>query len=84
MNSNRSEHRGTCDLGFADLFRLAKKRDWTPDEERTFQALDQAGRNAAVVMLAREAGGIRIDDRVGTDGITYTAFWREDGPPAAE
>jgi hypothetical protein len=84
MNSNGPERGGDCELGFADLFQLAKKRDWTPDEERAFQALDQAGRNAAVVRLAREAGGIRTEDRVGTDGVTYTAFWREDGPPGAE
>ena len=76
--------RGDCSLGFADLFRLAKKRDWSPEEERAFQALDQDGRNAAVVELAREAGGIRTEERVGTDGVTYTAFWREDLPPATE
>ena len=76
--------RGNCSLGFADLFLLAKKRDWTPQEKRAFQTLDQAGRNAAVVALAREAGGIRTEDRVGMDGVTYTAFWREDGSPAAE
>ena len=69
-----------CSLGFADLFRLAKKRDWTPAEERAFQEMDQEARNAAVVALAREAGGIRTEDRVGTDGVIYTAFWLEDGP----
>jgi hypothetical protein len=67
-----------CSLGFADLFRLAKKRGWTLDEERTFQALTQPERNAAVLELAREAGGIRTEDRIGTDGQVYTAFWLED------
>jgi hypothetical protein len=67
-----------CSIGFADLFRLAKKRDWTADEERVFQALDQEARNTAVVELAREAGGIRTENRVGTDGLIYTAFWLED------
>lgn len=75
--------RPDCSLGFADLFRLAKKRDWTRAEERVFQALDQEGRNAAVVELAREAGGIRTEDRVGTDGVIYTAFWLEDEPRPA-
>ena len=67
-----------CSLGIADLFRLAKKREWTPAEERAFQAMNQEARNAAVAALAREAGGIRTEDRVGTDGVTYTAFWLED------
>ena len=68
-----------CSLGFADLFRLAKKREWTAAEERDFQGMDQEARNAAVVALAREAGGIRTENRIGTDGVTYTAFWLEDG-----
>ena len=42
--------------------------------------MNQEARNAAVVALAREAGGVRTEDRVGTDGVTYTAFWLEDGP----
>ena len=71
-----------CSLGFADLFRLARKRDWTPAEERAFEGMDQEARNAAVVELAHEAGGIRTEDRVGTDGVVYTAFWQEDGPSA--
>ncbi len=72
-----------CSLGFADLFRLAKKREWTPTEERAFAGMSQEARNAAVVALAREAKGIRTEDRVGTDGVTYTAFWLEDEPPSA-
>lgn len=65
-----------CELGFADLFRMARDRDWTRDEERLFQALDQPTRNAFVKQLAAEAGGVETADRVGTDGIIYTAFWR--------
>jgi hypothetical protein len=67
-----------CSIGFADLFRLAKKRDWTAEEERTFAALTQPERNAAVLELAREAGGIRTEDRLGCDGLVYTAFWQEE------
>jgi hypothetical protein len=73
---------GDCSLSFADLFRLAKKREWTPDEERAFQGMDQEARNAAVVALAREAGGVHTEDRVGTDRVIYTAFWLEDQPPS--
>lgn len=68
-----------CTIGFADLFWLAKKRGWTDAEERAFQALSQPDRNAAVMELAREAGGIHTEDRIGTDGQVYTAFWLEDG-----
>jgi hypothetical protein len=66
-----------CSMGFADLFRLAKGREWTEEEVREFQALDQAGKNRMVKQLAAEAGGVRTADRVGTDGVVYTAFWRE-------
>ena len=69
-----------CTVGFADLFRLARKRGWTAEEERAFQSMTQPERNAAVLELAREAGGIRTEDRLGTDGQVYTAFWLEETP----
>ena len=65
-------------MSFADLFHLAKQRPWTPDEEREFTALDAQSRNALVKQLAKEAGRIHTEDRLGTDGITYTAFWVEE------
>jgi hypothetical protein len=64
-------------MGFADLFRLARKRIWTTEEKDAFQALDQDARNAAVKQLAQEAGCVRTADRLGTDGLIYTAFWLE-------
>lgn len=67
-----------CELGFADLFRMAKKRPWTPGEEEGFRSLDQPARNAIVRELAREAGGVHTEDRLGTDGVVYTAFWLKD------
>jgi hypothetical protein len=66
-----------CEMGFADLFRLARKRAWTPDEEHEFQALDQDARNAAVKQLAQETDCVHTADRLGTDGVIYTAFWLE-------
>lgn len=65
-----------CELGFADLFRMARGREWTPEEERRYRALSQPERNAAVRELAAEAGDIHTADRVGTDGVVYTAFWK--------
>jgi hypothetical protein len=72
-----------CSIGFADLFRLAKRRDWTAEEERAFQAMTQPERNAAVQALAREAGGMHTEDRIGTDGQVYTAFWLEESSEGA-
>ena len=72
-----------CAIGFADLFRLAKKRGWTAEEARAFQSLTQPERNAAVLELAREAGGIHTEDRLGSDGLVYTAFWLEEAPEGA-
>ena len=67
-----------CEMSFSELFRLARKRAWTSDEEDAFQALDQDARNTAVRELAREAGCVRTEDRRGTDGLLYAAFWREE------
>ncbi|MGB5674832.1 MAG: hypothetical protein WBO43_09820 [Gemmatimonadota bacterium] len=68
-----------CEMGFSDLFRLARKRAWTSDEEDTFKALEQDARNEAVRQLAQESGCVRTENRRGTDGVIYTAFWLE-GP----
>jgi len=73
-----------CEMGFLDLFILAKKRAWTPDEEATFASLDQEARNEAVRQLTLEAEGIRAEDRVGADGVIYTAFWAEDDSEAPD
>jgi len=66
-----------CSMGFAELFQLAKGRAWTEEEVREFQSLDQQGRSRMVKQLAAEAGCVRTEDRIGTDGVVYTAFWRE-------
>ncbi len=67
-----------CSMGFAELFQLAKGRQWTEEEVQGFQALDQQGKNQMVKQLAAEAGGIRTEDQVGTDGVVYTAFWKQE------
>jgi hypothetical protein len=66
-----------CAMGFRELFVLAKGREWTDEELQAFQALDQDGKNRAVKTLAAEAGCVRTEDQVGTDGVVYTAFWKE-------
>ena len=66
-----------CQYSFDDLFRLANDRDWSAEEKDAFMALDQNARNVEVKSLARKAGCIRTEDRLGTDGLIYTAFWVE-------
>lgn len=73
-----------CEMGFLDLFIRAKKRAWTPEEEAAFASLDQETRNAAVRQLALEAEGIHTEDRIGADGLVYTAFWAESRPGSAD
>lgn len=72
--------RSDCCMSFRDLFVLARKREWTAAEERHFQKVSQPERNRLVRELAAEAGCVETEDRLGTDGQTYTAFWmkRED------
>lgn len=64
-----------CDISFADLFRRANGREWTAAEERELLAMDQDARNAWVRELAETAGDVATEDRRGTDGRVYTAFW---------
>lgn len=64
-----------CRYSFDDLFELANQRTWTVEEKQAFMALDQNSRNAVVKQLAEKAGSIRTEDRLGTDGLVYTAFW---------
>lgn len=68
-----------CNTSFADLFRLARRRGWTADEERHFQQLNQPQRNTVVKEMAAEAGCIDTEDRIGSDGLIYTAFWIRPG-----
>ena len=72
-----------CKYSFDDLFRLANDRDWTIEEKRVFLAMDQDARNEEVKRLAKKAGCIRTEDRQGTDGLTYTAFWVETADKSA-
>ena len=66
-----------CRYSFDDLFRLAYDRDWTAEEKGAFMALDQLARNREVRRLADQAGCVRTEDRLGSDGLMYTAFWVE-------
>ena len=64
-----------CAFSFQDLFFAAEGRVWTPDEELTFAHMSQADRNNWVAILAQKAPQFTTEDKVGTDGIVYRAFW---------
>ncbi len=65
-----------CDFSFADLFRAVHGRAWTAQEKQEFETLSQPARNAWVKRLAQSARRtIATEDRLGTDGKVYTAFW---------
>ena len=66
-----------CQYSFSHLFALAHQREWTESERQHFFALDQDSRNLEVKRLAQKAGNVCTEDRLGSDGLTYTAFWVE-------
>ncbi len=69
-----------CQYSYADLFEAVRGRTWNESERLQFESLTQPQRNAWVKDLAGASGGtVGTQDRVGTDGQTYTAFWLEDG-----
>jgi hypothetical protein len=65
-----------CDLSLEDLFRFVHRRDPTPAELETYRVLSQPDRNALVKeLIGLSDGAFVCEDRSGTDGVTYTAFW---------
>jgi hypothetical protein len=66
--------RAAC-MSFGELHALAHGRAWSADESARFAALSQAEKNAAVRTMAAKAGNVDVEDRVGADGVVYTAFW---------
>ncbi len=65
-----------CQYSYADLFEAVRGRTWNESERLQFESLTQPQRNAWVKDLAGASGGtVGTEDRVGTDGQTYTAFW---------
>ena len=68
-----------CQYSYADLFEAVHGRTWTEAERGAFEVLAQPQRNAWVKDLAKAAGGrVATEDRLGTDGEMYTAFWLRD------
>lgn len=48
---------------------------WTEQEENVFKNLSQSERNDWVSRLAEMAPQFKTQDKVGSDGLIYRAFW---------
>lgn len=67
----------SCCFSFDDLFEAVHRRVMSEMERRELYALPQDQRNRWVRdMVARTGGGFACEDRRGSDGVIYTAFWQ--------
>lgn len=64
----------SCQFSFDDLFQARFRRKMNESEKSELYALDQADRNKRVGEWAKKVGWY-TEDRIGTDGVEYTAFW---------
>jgi hypothetical protein len=62
-----------CQYSFSDLFKAAHNRALDQTEAMKFVLVSQDEKNKIVKELASLAGW-KIEDRIGSDGKTYTAF----------
>jgi hypothetical protein len=62
-----------CAYSFADLYTAALGQSPTQAELDALYALSQVERNSQVRAWAKQAGW-GVEDRVGSDGVVYTAF----------
>ncbi|MBT8485956.1 MAG: hypothetical protein HKO59_07480 [Phycisphaerales bacterium] len=68
-------------IGYDELSWMADGREWSRAERKALAEMDQEERNAWVRERAARAGAIvGTEDRTGTDGVVYTAFWLEVPP----
>lgn len=62
-----------CSYSFWDLFVCAHGREPSETEKQSFYAATQDERNIRIKKWA-ELASWDIDERIGTDGLLYTAF----------
>lgn len=66
----------SCRYSFDDLFVAAFGEAMSDARRRELYALSQDRRNVTVrEWVGRTAGRFACEDRRGTDGVIYTAFW---------
>ena len=69
----------SCCFSFDDLFQAVHGRAMSPRERGELYGLPQHQRNRWVrQMVDQTRGSFACEDRQGSDGLTYTAFWQVD------
>jgi len=70
----------SCCFSFDDLFEAVHGRGMTDGERRALFAMTQPSRNDWVKQMALRTGErFMCEDRRGSDGVVYTAFWAIEG-----
>ena len=70
----------SCCYSFDDLFLAAMARPMTDGERADLRAADQPRKNRLARQWVTLTGGsFECEDRTGTDGVLYTAFWAREG-----
>lgn len=62
-----------CRYSFWDLYRQAHGKEMSVEEKNTFMELAQTEKNKKIKEWAVQVRWI-YEDRIGSDGVTYTAF----------
>lgn len=71
----------SCCFSFDDLYFAAHARPMTDAERDALRQSDQSRRNQIARQWTAMTGGtFTCQDRHGTDGVLYTAFWRHETP----
>jgi hypothetical protein len=66
----------SCCYSFDDLFLAAMARPMSAAEREDLRHADQPRKNRLARQWVSQTGGaFECEDRTGTDGILYTAFW---------
>lgn len=65
-----------CNFSFKDLYNAALGKDMDPLEIQAFNSVSQEERNEKVKLWADMAGWT-TEERIGSDGRVYVAFWQE-------
>lgn len=74
MKAGKTLVHKSCAYSFNDLFLAAHSRSASDDERKQFACLSQDERNKVVRGWADLANWL-TEDRIGGDGVIYTAFW---------
>jgi hypothetical protein len=68
-----------CSFSFWDLYKAVFGKDASEDFKKEFSSYTQEEKNVLVKKWAEQVHWT-IDDRIGSDGVTYTAFYNSKSP----